>query len=508
MNDTLSDTGTLAVIETPADVWATPPQGIILRTGAGEKNAPRNAASFGKQFLALESTQVGEQTWYRVRRMDFAVEGWVRAEQLATQPPGPYPDPGPEKEFPPGWLKYVWPTVDNVNLRNTTSSSSPASLIGQVGQQVRLRLVDEDEQEIGRSKLGVFGDWFHVQVEPGGPVGYIAARWVQAPPDTRVKEDRARYHGINLNPEPPSLDPEWPRDPHRTPTAEELQDVGWVRFVFKDSDLPDLTLEQALAHYGSIVDGYREAGIKTLMILNWESFRGSAPWYGGDWAAYAQNFGDYVREIALHFRGRVAAYQIWNEGDNPYGLGTSIHVTPDIYAPILLHAGRAIKGADPNALVVFGSVCRGAQDNVKYIRETRAEMQGEWPVDAVAMHPYGQYPRTGVPEIPHLSEFGKLYDYLDVVTRGLPDVPIWITEIGVPIDNTSLADDSSYHWEKIAAYLRSIYAEVEQHYRERVAVTFWFAWSNKMRGSGIVDTKDNPKEVIHTAFFDTVRGIV
>jgi len=154
---------------------------------------------------------------------------------------------------------------------------------------------------------------------------------------------------------------------------------------------------------------------------------------------------------------------------------------------------------------VFGGICGSAQNNVNYVRQTRVAMQGEWPVDAVGMHPYGQYPLAGVPEIPHLSEFGKLYNYLHTVTQGLPDVPIWITEIGVPMDDHNLADDSSYHWDKIAAYLTSIYAEVERHYWQRVPVTIWFAWSNKMRGSGIVDTKDAPKGPIHTAFFETVR---
>ncbi len=95
-----------------------------------------------------------------------------------------------------------------------------------------------------------------------------------------------------------------------------------------------------------------------------------------------------------------------------------------------------------------------------------------------------------------------------MATQGLPGIPIWITEIGVPIDDWGLADDSNYHWEEIAAYLRGVYAEVELYFREQVPVVLWFGWSNKMRGSGIVDTHDDPKEPIHNAFFETVRGVV
>ncbi|RLC83567.1 MAG: hypothetical protein DRJ03_16810 [Chloroflexi bacterium] len=329
--------------------------------------------------------------------------------------------------------------------------------------------------------------------EPAG--GEIVA------PGWEMPKQPDRY-GINLAPHPPSQPG---HSPHRLPTVEELEGVGWARFVFKDSVLPDMTLEESLAHYGEIVDAYRAAGIKTLMILNWESFWGHGPWDHGDWPRYTREFADYVRGVARRFRGRVAAYQIWNEGDNEHGAGTSIYVEPETYASILLPAVRAIKEEDDEALVVFGGVCGGAQANVDYVRQTRALMD-DWPIDAVGMHPYGQYP-AGIAEIPHLTMFGQLRDYLHIVTQGLPDIPIWITEIGVPIDDWSLADDSDYHWDEIGEYLRAVYAEVEQRYRERVPVVFWFAWSNKMRGSGIVDTRDEPKEPIYGAFFEAVRGV-
>jgi hypothetical protein len=288
------------------------------------------------------------------------------------------------------------------------------------------------------------------------------------------------------------------------PTAEQLQGVGWVRFVFRDSTLKDLTPEQAFAHYGKIVDDYRAAGIRTLMILNWESYWGHGPWDNGDWPKYARDFASYVRGVAQRFRGRVAAYQIWNEGDNPNNPSTCVYAPPETYAPILLQAGRAIKEVDPGALVVFGGVCGGAANNVQYIKQTRTAMQGEWPVDAVAMHPYGQHvaPDAHLP----LSRFGMLHDYLAVVTQGLPGIPIWITEIGVPLDDWNSADNPNFYWDEIAEYLRGVYAEVEQHWQERVPVVFWFAWSNKMQGSGVVDTRDNPRGTIYQAFFQTLRG--
>ena len=489
--------GTIVITQ---HVWPAPLHGIVLR--ANPAGASCGGAPYGERLVALEKAQVAGRTWYRVRKADD-VEGWIDAALVTTQPPDPYPDPGPEEGFPPGWLKYVWPVAHNVNLRRNTDATSSASLLGQVGQQTRLRLVDEEEQRTGRSRLGVFGAWFRVQVEPGGPEGYIPTCWVRAVPDLRVATARAEHYGINLSPDPPGPG----RSPHRLPAPEELRGVGWVRFVFRDSALPDLTLEQSFAHYGGIVDRYRAAGVKTLLILNWESYWGHGPWDHGDWPGYVHEFADYVQAVAEHFAGRVAAYQIWNEGDNPDNPETSIYVSPQTYASILLGAGRAIKARDPQALVIFGGLCKSATANVEYVERTRAAMHGEWPVDAVAMHPYGQYPE-GVHEIPHLTQWGILHEYLADATQGLPHVPIWITEIGVPIRDPSLADDQNYHWHDIAGYLKGVYAEIEQHYPERVPVVFWFAWSNKMEGAGIVDTRDNPRGPVYRAFFETVRGIV
>jgi len=319
------------------------------------------------------------------------------------------------------------------------------------------------------------------------------------PVEVRVNE----RVGINLNLEPASPH----HHPHRAPTVEELKSVGWVRLVFKDHDRLDLTRDQAFDHYGRIIDRYREAGIKTLLILNWESFGGAGRWISDDLTEITAGFAEYVREVAQHFNGRVAAYQIWNEGDAPAGNQTSVHLEPEQYGPVLLRAGRTIKAVDRDALVVFGGLMQGAQNVVNYVQRTREHMQGEWPVDAVAVHPYGQHPIDDIPGLP-LANHGKLRNYLTQVTGGLPGIPIWITEIGVPLGGVvqPQADDSSFHWDKIAAYLRAVYAEVEQDFGAQVPVVLWFAWSNKMEGAGIVDTQDKPRGEIYEAFFQVVRG--
>ena len=170
--------------EIPAAVWAKLLEGIVLRATPG--GAPIGGAPYGRRMPVLAKTKAAGVNWYYARHVEDHAEGWVRTKHVTKNAPAPYPDPGPAEEFPPGWLKYVWPRQDSINLRSNTDSSTLASLIGQVGPQTRLRLVDEEERRVGRARLGVLGQWFHVQVEPGGPVGYISAAFVQAPPDLRA----------------------------------------------------------------------------------------------------------------------------------------------------------------------------------------------------------------------------------------------------------------------------------------------------------------------------------
>ncbi|MBN2394417.1 MAG: C39 family peptidase [Anaerolineae bacterium] len=480
------------VIASPS-LWLRPQPNVSADDGAV-------CIPFG-QHVAVLSPESGPDalgyTWQRVLT-DQGVTGWMAAASSSGER---YLSSASPFEMS---MMYVLDTspvrqAGGLSLREGRDIESALleriSIGGQLAVSHRVTEADGTPWLWVQSTSGISG-WAREKAD-GVMLVSVAPPVVASSGDEGLIAGVNRY-GININPSP--------QDAHRPLTTVELQGVGWVRFVFKQSAL-HYTEAQSFAHYDTVVDYYRAAGTKSLMILNWESFWGHGPWDHGDWPRYANDFGNYVRGVVQHFKGRVAAYQIWNEGDNREGHGTSIYIAPETYAPILLATGRAIREVDPAAKVVFGGVCGGPEGNVNYVRQTRAAMHGEWPVDAVGMHPYGRYPANIPTEVPHLSRWGGLQDYLNTVTQGLPD-PIWITEIGVPNDNLDLADNSAYHWEEIARYLQEVYAEVGQRYRERVPVVLWFAWSNKMRGSGIVDSHDNPKGPIYDTFFKIVRGPV
>lgn len=64
----------------------------------------------------------------------------------------------------------------------------------------------------------------------------------------------------------------------------------------------------------------------------------------------------YVRELVIHFKGRVRDYEIWNEPD---GRGTwKCGANPRDYAHLVIPTARTIHSADPNARALLGAMCR------------------------------------------------------------------------------------------------------------------------------------------------------
>jgi hypothetical protein len=79
-------------------------------------------------------------------------------------------------------------------------------------------------------------------------------------------------------------------------------------------------------------------------------------WAGGDYPEIGppdnyQDFGDFVFALASRYKGRIQAYQIWNEPNLSREWGNR-PPNPTEYTALLKVAYEAIKRADPNALVI------------------------------------------------------------------------------------------------------------------------------------------------------------
>jgi hypothetical protein len=91
-----------------------------------------------------------------------------------------------------------------------------------------------------------------------------------------------------------------------------------------------------------------------------------------------EDWKDFVEALAERYRGRIAAYQVWNEPNLAREWGGK-HPDAAEYAEMLRVSYEAIKDADPNALVISAGmspttddVSGQAQPDLAYLRELYA----------------------------------------------------------------------------------------------------------------------------------------
>lgn len=145
---------------------------------------------------------------------------------------------------------------------------------------------------------------------------------------------------------------------------------------------------------------------------------------------------DFVREFTTHYRGRVAAVQIWNEPN----LGVEWDGEPlnaVRYTDMLRRADQAAKQGDPNVLVVSAAMAPtkaeppiGISDLTFYEEMYQAGARGSFDVLAVNVYGLGAPPddRRLSPDRFNVSRPILVHD---IMTRyGDTTTPVWATEFG------------------------------------------------------------------------------
>ncbi|PJF30376.1 MAG: hypothetical protein CUN51_08180 [Candidatus Thermofonsia Clade 1 bacterium] len=300
---------------------------------------------------------------------------------------------------------------------------------------------------------------------------------------------RERLWGINID----------PNNPTANPPPEALRGLGWVRFVLH-IDSRNEPPERAFAFYDPIIRAYSQSSTRILLILLQDTFLGNMPWVNGDWTRYARDFAARAGQIAARYRGQVAAYQIWNEGDLD-GAPTSRYIAPEDYATLLLLTSKAILQADPAALIISGGLASGATSGIEYMRAVRRALGGALPVDGIAVHPYGH-----IPPFPNVAPFPNYTGSLDALMRqftdAFPDKPIWITEIGV----ARVDVNNQTFWSRIANYMDKTIDFLRDTYMHALGAVIWFAWNDTMDEAGIVNVRGEPKNPIFSTFFQNLHA--
>ncbi len=268
-------------------------------------------------------------------------------------------------------------------------------------------------------------------------------------------------------------------------TTASLQDAGsrWVRL--------DVQWRQAQPSRGSYdqwwideyeraIDMARRAGQRVvLMAYNAPAWASGSP--SSNVPRKPRDFARFMAHLARRYRGKVSAYEVWNEPNLERFWSTG--PSPRAYTRLLKPTYRAIKSVDPRAEVVFGGL---SLNDYEFVRGAyRAGAKGHFNV--MATHPYTYCGTTGPRKV--RRSHGRITPDSFLAYRKVRRVmvahhdaePIWFTEFGWNT-STEKCKPGAGIWQggvsqrKQARYLRQSFRLV-RHTRY-VKVALWYNFRN------------------------------
>jgi hypothetical protein len=225
--------------------------------------------------------------------------------------------------------------------------------------------------------------------------------------------------------------------------------VYWLRQQVRWTDLHDRSGAIYWGELDNIVNDASAAGVKLLLSIV------KAPSWatpdGNNGLPSREHFGDFdffMGQMAARYRGKVQAYEIWNEQNLAVENGGRV-ANAGLYMDMLVGASQAIKASDPGAIVVSGAPSSTetnrpdiAISDITFLRQMFADPRFRSAVDIIGVHPGGQSnpPDTMWPDNPGPGPgwvtsrefyFRRVEDvHQAMVDAGLGDMQVWITEFG------------------------------------------------------------------------------
>jgi hypothetical protein len=236
------------------------------------------------------------------------------------------------------------------------------------------------------------------------------------------------------------------------------------------------------------VDNARAAGATDILYVHgstpqWAAADSELPGLYGPGSTSlprkTEDYIDYVREVAQRYKGRITAYQIWNEANTRSfyeGDWTAL-------AKLTRRAYDAIKLIDPTAQVVAASSTvipgRLFQTESFFVRYARALHEAGDPVDAMAVHLYPVDTSKG-PD----ARARSIRAAQRVLNKVGIDKPLWDTEVnygdrrpGLP---TVVPDSTTAVTYVARTYLDSATLGISR--------TYWYGWDLGVLGIDMTDS--------------------
>ena len=208
------------------------------------------------------------------------------------------------------------------------------------------------------------------------------------------------------------------------------------------------------------------------------------------------DYGDFVEAVATRYRGRIPAYQIWNEA-NIYPEWGEYPIDAAAYTGLLKEGYTRLKAADPEAIVVMGALAATIElDPVRRYDETGQPLSpgglsdalflqqmykaGAAPYfDVLAMQGYGLWSGpTDRRMQPRVLNFSRPLYIRDIMVRnGDAHKPIWLSELSwnaVPPESGILPAYGQVTLEQQARYTVLAYERLEREWPWLGVGFYWF----------------------------------
>ncbi|PLS79540.1 MAG: hypothetical protein CYG59_12965 [Chloroflexi bacterium] len=200
--------------------------------------------------------------------------------------------------------------------------------------------------------------------------------------------------------------------------------AGWVREEVQWHRIEEQPGQFDWTWYDKVFDAHRRNGVNIIGLLNpavgWATSEpGDAPNGVSFFPPDPNLFATFAKAAATRYKGRVQAWEIWNEPEN--ALYWKPAPNPAAYAQLLSKASAAIKSVDPGVTVLSGGV---VPFDPSFLNAVAAH--GAWNAfDALSIHPYVD-PFT--PETAQIDVVGV--QNVQTLAARYGRKPIWVTEFG------------------------------------------------------------------------------
>lgn len=244
------------------------------------------------------------------------------------------------------------------------------------------------------------------------------------------------------------------QDRERVLTLAKNSQIYWVRQQIAWEDIQDQSGEIKWGELDYVINATHNAGINMLLSVvrapSWATPDGRN---GMPAREHFSTFANFMGAVATRYKGKVQAYQVWNEANLAVENGGRV-ANADYYVDLLAVTYDAIKAVDPSAIIVSASPSSTetndpnvAVSDVAFVRQMLNNPN--FRADVIGAHPGGQLnpPDTMWPENPGPGPgwqnsrefyFRRIQDIRQaMVEAGYADRQIWLTEFGWATSNNT-----------------------------------------------------------------------